>query len=48
VHDTVEKVARNGPKWGSGINVDVIVGLRIDGEKPLLLKASEQLIKRTD
>ena len=43
----LEKVARDGPKWGPGIWVDVVVGLR-DGEGNLyLVRQSNQLIDRT-
>lgn len=49
VGDTLEKVARNGPKWGPGITVDVIVRV-IDFKSgdEYLLKASNQSIHRTD
>jgi len=44
----LEKIARNGPKWGPGIQVDVVVRV-IDGENnTYLLKASNQWIHRTD
>ena len=44
----LEKVARDGPKWGSGIYVDVIVRI-IDGRRNFyLLRASNQYISRTD
>ncbi len=42
------KIAREGPKWGPGIQVDVVVRI-IDGENSIyLLKASNQSIYRTD
>ena len=42
------RIARDGPKWGPGIQVDVVVRI-IDGENNIyLLKASNQLIYRTD
>ena len=44
----LEKVARNGPKWGPGIYVDVVVRI-IDGRRNFyLLRASNQYISRTD
>ncbi len=45
----LEKVARNGPKWGPGIYVDVVVGI-IDenNNKKYLLKVTNQYIFRTD
>jgi len=41
------KIARNGPKWDSGIYVDVIVLLTF-GKERIFLKASDQIIYRTD
>jgi hypothetical protein len=41
------KVARDGPKWGPGIEVDVIVELK-DGNKKYYLKANNVVINRTD
>ncbi len=41
------KIARDGPKWGPGIYVDVVVSLRINGAN-CLLKAPHQYIERTD
>jgi len=42
------KIARNGPKWGPGIQVDVVVRV-IDGKNiTYLLRASNQWIHRTD
>jgi len=43
-----EVVARNGPKWGPGILVDVVVRLRDSGGHLVLIQASRQLIARTD
>ncbi|OPX17765.1 hypothetical protein BXT86_04750 [candidate division WOR-3 bacterium 4484_100] len=43
----LEKVARKGPKWGPGIEVDVVVKI-VDGENEYLLRASNQVILRTD
>jgi hypothetical protein len=50
--DTLEKVARDGPKWGPEITVDVVVKIvvKILGSKSgksYLLKASNQYIHRT-
>ena len=43
-----EVVARDGPKWGPAIDVDVVVGVR-DGAGALsLLRAPAQRINRTD
>src|SRR5687767_9097477 len=43
----MEFVARDGPKWGPGVNVDVVLRLRA-GDRALLLKAPQQPIHRTD
>lgn len=43
-----EVAARNGPKWGPGIEVDVVVRLRDAAGQILLLQARAQLIHRTD
>ena len=43
----MEVVARNGPKWGPGVTVDVVLRLRHAGTT-LLLKAAAQQIHRTD
>ena len=43
-----EKIARDGPKWGAGIQVDVVVRLLDKEERFYLLKAENQLIQRTD
>ena len=43
-----EKIARDGPKWGPGIQVDVVVRLLDKEERFYLLKAENQLIQRTD
>ncbi len=42
------KVARNGPKWGPGIAVDVVVRLKDTQHGVFLLRAAKQLIHRTD
>jgi hypothetical protein len=44
----LEKVARDGPKWGPGIYVDVVVRIVESGGKDHLLRASNQYIARTD
>ena len=44
----LEKIARNGPKWGPGIYVDVVVRIIDYKNKTYLLKASNQYIGRTD
>jgi len=43
----LEKVARDGPKWGPGIYVTVVVKIEY-GNSTYLIKASDQLIERTD
>jgi len=43
-----EVVARNGPKWGPGIEVDVVVQLRDAAGHAFLLQAPRALIGRTD
>ena len=43
-----EVVARQGPQWGPGIAVDVVVQLRDASGQAFLLLASGQLIHRTD
>jgi hypothetical protein len=43
-----EVVARGGPKWGPGIEVDVVVRLRDEAGQYVLLQARAQLIQRTD
>lgn len=44
----LEKVARDGPKWGPKIQVDVVVRLVDREKKTYLLKAPNQWIGRTD
>jgi hypothetical protein len=46
--DTIQRVARDGPKWGPGISVDVVVGVTIGSSELRLVRASDQLIHRTD
>jgi opacity protein-like surface antigen len=42
-----EVAARNGPKWGPGINVDVVVRIQVGGVRSLL-RMSNVPIHRTD
>jgi hypothetical protein len=44
----LERVARDGPLWGPNIAVDVVVGVSTGSEDLLLLRASDQMIHRTD
>ncbi len=41
-------VARNGPKWGPDIKVDVVVRIVDRAGNEYLLKASNQKIERTE
>ncbi len=41
-------IARDGPKWGPQVQVDVVVGLRRGKGSLELLRASDQWIGRTD
>ena len=43
----MEFVARDGPKWGPNVTVDVVLRLR-SGDRALLLKAPSQPIHRTE
>jgi hypothetical protein len=43
----LEKIARNGPKWATGIQVDVIVRLVHNHHNTFLLRAFNQTIQRT-
>jgi hypothetical protein len=43
-----EVVARDGPKWGPGIAVDVVIRLRTSSGAPVFLGARGQPIHRTD
>jgi hypothetical protein len=45
---TLEVSAAGGPKWGPGIEVDVVVRLRDAGGAAWYLRARRQLIHRTD
>lgn len=44
----LEKIVRDGPKWGPGIYVDAVVHLLDGANRSHLLRASKQLIHRTD
>ncbi len=44
----VDVVAREGPKWGPGIEVDVVVQLHDAGGNRVFLRARAQSIHRTD
>jgi hypothetical protein len=44
----LEVVARDGPRWGPGVTVDVVVRLRGSGGSEFRLGAPDQLIGRTD
>ncbi len=44
----LEVIARDGPKWGPGVEVDVVVEIADTTGSALLLRASEQMIRRTD
>jgi hypothetical protein len=41
-------VAREGPKWGPDVVVDVILEIRDPADRPHLVRAADQLIFRTD
>lgn len=43
----LEKIARDGPKWGPDIAVDVVVRLVDSNEKTYLLRADDQMIGST-
>lgn len=43
-----EVVARDGPRWGPGITVDVVVRLRASGGENAFVRAAGQPINRTD
>jgi hypothetical protein len=43
-----EIVIRDGPKWGPDIHVDVVVLLKDQKGQVYLLRASDQMIHRTD
>lgn len=43
-----ELAVRDGPKWGPGVSVHVIVRLRDGSGHAVLLRAADQVIQRTD
>jgi len=45
---TQDWVARNGPKWGPGVRVDVVARLREDTGNEVLVRAADRIIQRTD
>ncbi len=45
--ETVEMVARNGPKWKPDTDIDVVVQLSDDGNKTYLLRSQSQKVQRT-
>ena len=44
----LDRIAHEGPKWGPGVQVDVVVGLRRGKGSLELLRAPDQWIDRTD
>jgi len=44
----LEVIARDGPKWGPGVKVEVVVEIADTTGVAQLLRASEQMIYRTD
>jgi hypothetical protein len=46
--NVIERMAMNGPKWGPGISVDVVVGVTIGSSGLRLVRAHAQMIGRTD
>jgi hypothetical protein len=47
-YPALEVSAEGGPKWGPGIEVDVVVRLRDTGDRTWYLRARRQMIQRTD
>lgn len=43
-----EVVARDGPKWGPNVSVEVVVRIRESSGSSMLLRAAAQVIQRTD
>ncbi len=43
-----ESSIRDGPKWGPGVTVDVVIRLGDGSGRTVLLRAANQLITRTD
>jgi hypothetical protein len=48
VAGTQDWVARDGPKWGPGVAVDVVARLREPGGEGVLVRAAGRIIQRTD
>ena len=48
VPGTQDWVARDGPKWGPGVRVDVVARLREAGGEGVLVRAAGRMIQRTD
>jgi hypothetical protein len=48
VPGTQDWVARDGPKWGPGVGVDVVARLREGDGEAVLVRAADRLIQRTD
>jgi len=44
----LEKIARGGPKWDTGINVDVVVRVTDGSDNIYMIKVSDQPINRTE
>jgi hypothetical protein len=47
-HDEVVLIAQDGPKWGPGIQVNVVLGLMIEGRGLQLVRLPDATISRTD
>ena len=43
-----EAMIGEGPKWGPGIAVDIVARIRLGNGAPLLVRASDVTIRRTD
>jgi hypothetical protein len=48
VPGTQDWVARDGPKWGPGVHVDVVARLREADGRQVLVRAANRTIQRTD
>lgn len=48
VPGTQDWVAREGPKWGPGVRVDVVARLRDGSDREILVRAPDRMIQRTD
>jgi len=46
--NSISKIARGGPKWGPGVYVTVVVRIKDRNNNSQLLRASNQMIYRTD